>query len=170
MRKLRFAVLFLILLMIPFVAKAESKKINVYIFRGEGCPHCEEALEFFDSLEKDEEYSKYYNLVKYEVWNNKDNAKLMEEVAKAYDEEASGVPYIIIGEKTYSGYSSASDDEIKEAIKAAYNDKEYKDIVKEVKEGTFKSDKDSLPVVPIIIISVVAVAVIILLVVFTKED
>ena len=83
MRKLRFAVLFLILLMIPFVAKAESKKINVYIFRGEGCPHCEEALEFFDSLEKDEEYSKYYNLVKYEVWNNKDNAKLMEEVAKA---------------------------------------------------------------------------------------
>ena len=125
--------------MIPFVAKAESKKINVYIFRGEGCPHCEEALEFFDSLEKDEEYSKYYNMKKE-------------------------------GEKTFSGYSSASDDEIKEAIKTAYNDKEYKDVVKEVKEGNFKNDKDSLPVVPIIVVSVVAIAVIVLLVIFTKED
>ena len=25
----------------------ESKEVNVYLFRGEGCPHCQEAEEWF---------------------------------------------------------------------------------------------------------------------------
>lgn len=169
MRRVKYIILFLMLLVMPFVTKAEAKKINVYMFRGEGCPHCEEALEFFDSLSQDEEYSNYYKLVTYEVWNDQDNAKLMEEVADAFNEQASGVPYIIIGEKTFSGYASSSDDEIKNAIKTAYENEEYKDVVKEVKNGSYKKDEGSIPVVPIVIISVVAIIVVIGLVMFTKE-
>ena len=34
----------------------EENKINIYFFWGNGCPHCEEEMEFFESIEK--EYGK----------------------------------------------------------------------------------------------------------------
>ena len=60
----------------------DENKINIYIFWGDGCPHCEEAIKFFNSIE--DEYGKYYKLVKYEVWNDQDNSKLMDEVASKF--------------------------------------------------------------------------------------
>ena len=60
---------------------SDSKKVNVYFFRGEGCSHCAEAEEWFDSIK--EEYSEYYNLIDYEVWYNTDNSDLMQKVADA---------------------------------------------------------------------------------------
>ena len=77
---------------------AEKTKVNVYIFRGEGCSHCAEALEWFDSIQ--EEYGEYFNLVKYETWYDEENAKLMKEVAEKRGETAEGVPYIIVGDKS----------------------------------------------------------------------
>ena len=37
-------------------------------------------------------------------------------------DEAKGVPYTIIGEKTFSGYSEEMNDEIIKAIKSQYKD------------------------------------------------
>ena len=119
MRKLRFAVLFLILLMIPFVAKAESKKINVYIFRGEGCPHCQEAEEWFDSIKG--EYGDLFTIVDYETWNNQGNAKLMEAIAKLRGETVEGVPYIIIGSKSWNGFTESYEQEMINEIKSNYS-------------------------------------------------
>ena len=157
-------------------AVSAQEKVNVYIFRGEGCPHCEEALEFFDKLSKDEEYSKYYNLKKYEVWYDEDNAKLMEKVASELNETASGVPYIVIGKKTFSGYSEETGEQIKIAIKEAYDSisdtseskKTYKDVVKSVQKGTTEK-KDKGSAVPIVITIGVAVFIIAGLVVLTKK-
>ena len=51
-----------VLLAMPFTVFAEEEastsseednKVKIYFFRGEGCPHCAEAEEFFDSI-KDE--------------------------------------------------------------------------------------------------------------------
>ncbi|MBQ1496395.1 MAG: hypothetical protein IIZ40_03515 [Bacilli bacterium] len=165
-----------LLLMVPFTINAEevstdtNNKVNVYLFRGEGCPHCKEAESFFDSLAKDEEYSKYYNLVKYEVWYNEDNAKLMGEVAKKLNTEASGVPFIVIGDKYYSGYASSMDTELKETIKSAYENDSYKDIVKSVIEKTDEKKKASTsPLIPIIIVSAIAIITVVVMVFFTKE-
>lgn len=151
------------------VNASEKEKINVYIFRGEGCPHCEEALEFFDKLSGDEEYSKYYNLKQYEVWYNEDNAKLMQNVAKELNEEASGVPYIVIGKKTFSGFASSMEEEIKKEIKDNYNSKSYTDIVKELTGTKKESKKDNNIVVPILIVCGVAVVVIGGLVIISKK-
>ena len=99
--------------------KAEEKtKVNVYIFRGEGCSHCAEALEWFDSIQ--EEYGEYYNLVKYETWYDEDNAKLMQEVAEKRGEKAEGVPYIIIGDKSWNGFDSSYKDEILSQITSLF--------------------------------------------------
>ena len=123
MKKISLLLVLVLMLCIPFLStvKAEEKsKIIVYLFRGEGCPHCADAEEFFENLSKDEEYSKYYTLKDYEVWYDKDNSELMDKVAAALgDESGSGVPFIVIGDKSYRGYSDAMADQIKETIKSA---------------------------------------------------
>lgn len=176
MKKFRILIIGL-LLVIPFIvgqtrAFAADKKINVYIFRGEGCPHCEEAIEWFEgTLANDEEYKDLYELVKYEVWYDENNSALMQSVAEQLGTEASGVPFIVIGDEYFSGFSaSASPEKIKAAIKDAYDNDKYQDIVKAVKNGTkIEENKESTSILPIIIISAVAVVAVIALVFFTKE-
>lgn len=151
---------------------AEGKKINVYIFEGDGCPHCAEAIEWFeDTLAADDEYKDYYKLVKYEVWYDEDNNSLMGEVAKALDTQASGVPFIVVGDKYFSGFSATSSpDEIKEAIKTQYEKEDYQDIVKAVKDGrNIKKESENSSILPVVIISSIAVVVVLALVFFTKE-
>lgn len=97
---------------------SDSKKVNVYFFRGEGCSHCAEAEEWFDSIK--EEYSEYYNLIDYEVWYNTDNSDLMQKVADARGEEAEGVPYIIIGDKSWNGFDSSYEEDMINQIKSVY--------------------------------------------------
>lgn len=96
----------------------DSKKVKIYFFRGEGCPHCAEAEEFFDSIK--DEYGEYYKIVDYETWYNTENADLLQKVGNARDEKISGVPYILIGNKSWSGYSSDMNDEIISTIKSEY--------------------------------------------------
>ena len=168
MKKLSYLLVAAIILLFPFVAGAKEK-VNVYIFRGEGCPHCEEALEFFDTLEQDEEYKDLYKLVTYEVWYDENNSKLMQDVADALGEQASGVPYIVIGSRTFSGYTSSYDDKIKDAIKTAYEDDDYKDVVKQVKKGTYTPEKYKFPIVPVAIVAGVVVLAVIGMVIFTSE-
>ena len=173
MKRISLMIIAMVMLLIPFTVKAEgNKKINVYLFRGEGCPHCEEAIEWFDNtLSKDEEYSKYYELVKYEVWYDQENAELMDKVAKALNTEANGVPFIVIGEKYFSGFSAQqSPDQIKEAIKAEYESDDRVDFVDSVKKGkNVNKNDESNNLLPIIIVSSAAIVIVIALIFFTKE-
>ena len=75
---LRLISLFIIVIafLVPTVTKADSveQKVNIYFFHGDGCPHCEAEMKFFDNLE--EEYKSKYNLYKFETWYNENNVKL----------------------------------------------------------------------------------------------
>lgn len=113
--------------------KEEEGKVPVYLFRGQGCSHCHEFLEFVAS-DLIKEYGTYFNLVSYEVWNNSNNASLMQEISEYLEDDASGVPYIIIGDKTFNGYAESMDKEIKEAIKKLYDSDNRYDVFKEMKE------------------------------------
>ena len=179
MKKLKTLLVLALVLFIPFMVnvKAEEKteeksKINVYLFRGEGCPHCAEAEEWFDSLKDDEEFSKYYTLVDYEVWYDEKNSDLMNKVAEKLDTTADGVPFIVVGKKYFSGFAESMEEELKSTIKEAYESEDYVDVVSGVEKGTYKTTtekKESSALVPIIIVSVVAVATVVLLIFFTKE-
>lgn len=100
--------------------KKENGKTVIYFFRGEGCPHCEEAEEWFDSIK--EEYGTMFKVVDYETWYDEENADFMQRVAKSRDEEANGVPYIIIGDKSWLGFTERYEEEMLEEIKKVYND------------------------------------------------
>lgn len=110
MKKLKslLAILLVVVTMLPFTANAEvevekpetdKEPVKVYVFRGETCSYCKAALEWFDSIK--EEYGDYFELVTYEVWNNSENAELMQKVASHMGDTANGVPYIIVGKYTY---------------------------------------------------------------------
>ena len=58
----------------------------------------------------------------------------MQEISEYLEDDASGVPYIIIGDKTFNGYAESMDKEIKEAIKKLYDSDDRYDVFKEMKE------------------------------------
>ena len=138
---------------------SDSKKVNVYFFRGEGCSHCAEAEEWFDSIKG--KYGDYFKVVDYEVWNDEDNAKLMEKVAKLRNEDVSGVPYIIIGDKSWNGFDESYEDEMIKQIKSVYSQdvsKRY-DIMNYVNDSSSNSKtkkSSSSDVLALIIILIVA--------------
>ena len=111
----------------PAETEETPSKVNVYLFRGEGCPHCEEMLEFFDSIE--EEFGQYYTMNTYEVWYNQDNADLMEEVADTLGVKVTGVPFLVIGDQTWNGYASSYDAEIEAKILSEYNSDSRYDVM-----------------------------------------
>ena len=130
--------------------EAAPEKINIYLFRGEGCPHCADLEAFFESIEK--EYGKYYNLIDYEVWYNKENSTLMNETAEKLGESVSGVPYLIIGKKTWNGYEDDKElnKEIKQAIVDEYNSAERYDVMAGVEK---KNNTGALVLVICIIVT-----------------
>ena len=90
-------------------------KVAVYLFRGEGCPHCEEAMEWFNSIKED--YGNLYVLIDYETWYNEENASLMSKVAESRGDSGMGVPYIVIGDNSWEGFTDSYKEEIINQIK-----------------------------------------------------
>ncbi len=136
----------------------EDKRVKVYFFRGEGCPHCADAEEWFESIQ--EEYGSKYQIVDYEVWKNEDNAELMDRVSEARDDGADGVPYIIIGNHSWNGFAEDYEIEILEAIDAEYEKEPSSrydimellpDIEKEKKEESKSSDIVTLIIIILVV-------------------
>ena len=50
----------------------------------------------------------------------------MQKVSETTGEEAGGVPYIVIGDKVFAGYSENYDEDIKNKIDELYNTKKSK--------------------------------------------
>lgn len=92
-----------VLFFIPILVFANEKNnLNLYLFYGKECPHCESLMNYLDSYIGDKSNIKLY---KYEVWHDKENLKKFEEVHKIMIDSNNGVPYLIIGNTAISGYS-----------------------------------------------------------------
>ena len=74
-----------------------SNKVNLYFFYGDGCSHCAKEEKFLEQLEKENKNIRVY---RYEVWHNRENAQLLSRLARELKLDVSGVPILIIGEKT----------------------------------------------------------------------
>ncbi len=105
--------------------KYDDNKINIYMFWGDGCPHCEEEWKFLKRIAP-----KYYDKIHvygFEVWNHEENINIMNEIKdKLNISEDVGIPLTIIGEKYYVGYDESYNKEILNLIKNNY--KNSKDI------------------------------------------
>lgn len=96
-----------------------DNKPNIYIFWGDGCPHCKALAKFISKLPT--ETKNKINIYSFEVWDDKDNKSFMKNFGKFLDQDVSGVPFIVIGDKIFDGYSSGdtkTDQQILDAINA----------------------------------------------------
>lgn len=98
--------------------KKEENKVNIYFFWGQGCPHCEKEFAFFESIK--EKYGKYYNLYSFETWYDKENAELLYTFAEVMNDKVTGVPYTIIGNKTFVGFGDKDESDFIHAIEKQY--------------------------------------------------
>ena len=141
MKKIIVYILLLGVLLIPGSVRAggeDNSKVNVYLFWGNGCPHCHNFLNFINDISP--EYAQYFNLVGFEVWENQGNGQVLEMVADFLGENVGGVPFIVIGDKTFGGYSSSYNNEIKELIVSLYNDSSRYDVFEEMDKNLIDYD------------------------------
>lgn len=151
-----------LIILIPFNVAAREK-INVYLFKGATCEYCAAFLEYVDNL--DEEYKNYFNLVEYEVWNDATNNKNMKKVARYFNDNLKGVPYIVIGNKRLNGFDETiNGEEFKEDVKEAYYNDNYEDIVDKV------LNTKSNDTVFIIVLGAVILGGIIFVILMSRED
>ena len=137
MKKIIRLCLLLVVLLFPLMVNAKGNdKVTLYLFHGDGCPHCAEEIKFLNSIE-----GKYKNLeiVKYEVWYNDENASLLQDVYKAFDITRNGVPTTVIGNTIIQGYGDTAGAKIERAIEY-YLENDYIDQVERIKNGTFNKD------------------------------
>lgn len=91
----------------------QGNKAVIYMFWGDGCPHCAEAKPYLEGLA--ERYP-WVELRFYEVWYNEENRALFEKMASAYGFEARYVPTIFIGAQHWVGYNKSINPEIEKVI------------------------------------------------------
>ena len=136
-RIIKYLLLLAFAIIIPYhVSAYESDEITLYLFHGDGCPHCAEELKYLETIE-----GKYENfkIVKYEVWYDKNNANLLKQVESAFKITRSGVPTNVIGNTVISGYGTSTGSKIERAIEY-YRKNEYTDVVAQIKDGTYKEE------------------------------
>ena len=145
MKKLRkiLLVLILMLVVVPFNVKADEKVINIYLFYGDGCPHCAAEEEFLDEYLKDKDNVKLY---KYEVWYDKTNQEYLQKVQKKLNDKQSGVPYTVIGDKVLLGYmDGVTDVTIKNYVNEYLENNHYVDYVGKITNvSNIKDDSDKI--------------------------
>jgi glutaredoxin len=129
---LKYILVFLLLVLLPISVQAKSK-YNIYLFYGETCPHCADEEEFLKDYLKENDNVK---LVKYEVWNSQDNRALLVKVQDELNNHASGVPYLVIGDKAIVGFlDGVTESRIKEAIEKYTSNKNPVDVIKSIDNG-----------------------------------
>jgi cytochrome c biogenesis protein CcdA/glutaredoxin len=95
------------------VAAQEGNPVVVYMFWGEGCPHCAAAKAYFAEIEpKYPEIEFRY----YEIYNSVENQEKFVKMAEAYGFEAWGVPTIFIGDRYWEGYAESLNTELEGVI------------------------------------------------------
>ena len=158
-------VLFVIFLLLPITVFAkseykdvlgpkinyESDKVTIYLFYMDGCSHCAAEKTFLKELG-----DKYpdLNIVYYDVYTY-DN--YYQEAQKLFDLNINSVPFTIIGEEYYLGFSKGGlvEENITDQIKHYFSDSEHKDDFTKKYSipllGNINPKKASIPLVAIIL-------------------
>ncbi|MBR2678040.1 MAG: hypothetical protein IKE63_01335 [Bacilli bacterium] len=134
---INYLIIFLAVVLLPITINAKEKEVTLYLFHGDGCPHCAEEIKYLDSIYNDYDELK---VVKYEVWYNEENADLLTKVEEAFEIKRSGVPTTVIGDTVIKGYGTGTDVRIKDAIEY-YIENDYVDQVERIKNGTFVKEE-----------------------------
>jgi glutaredoxin len=146
-----FGLLFFIIFFAQIV-DAQSAPVNAYFFYGEGCPHCAQERQYlFHSLKSEYPDLEIYE---YEIYKNRSNTALLQEVSYNLGVNVEGVPFLVIGDQHFVGYA---DGITSEAIKQKVSQcsmvgcvDPIASIVGIIEKQTILEDIKNLEVVPLI--------------------
>jgi thiol-disulfide isomerase/thioredoxin len=79
-----------------------KKRFIVYFFWGEGCPHCADEKPFLAGLQQ---HYPGMDIRSYEVWHDKQNAALLANMSRAYNNSISGVPMTFVDRNVFVGFT-----------------------------------------------------------------
>lgn len=101
MRRILPFLLGMLFLLSP-LSSAAAKTVDMYLFWGDGCPHCAaERAALQDITKKFPEL----RIHEFEIYNHPANARLLQRVGERLTTDVGGVPFTVIGNTTYSGFS-----------------------------------------------------------------
>ena len=99
---------------VPVTTQDDAKPLVIYLFWGDGCPHCALAKPFIESLA---DKNPSIELYEFEIYYVEENQKLFSAFATLYGFEPRYIPTIFIGEKYWEGYN----DQIAQELEAEIN-------------------------------------------------
>jgi cytochrome c biogenesis protein CcdA/glutaredoxin len=93
--------LLLAVLLAPVAGLAEAPgSVRMFVFWGQGCPHCEDQKPFLRGLEV---RHPGLEVIRYEVWRDARHRTLFREMAAAHGHTASSVPTLFVGGQVWVG-------------------------------------------------------------------
>lgn len=127
MKKFIFGFLFLLLLL-PTKTFALNE-VNIYFFYGNGCNYCSQEKAYLEALKE-----RYFNIRIYSYDISGDvNNNLMKQAKELYGVDQNGIPFTIIGDSTFLGFSQSKKCEMEKKIYEysyhAYDNKFGKNLV-----------------------------------------
>lgn len=145
--------------------KETDEQVSIYLFRGEGCSHCRDFLEYLNSIAEENGY--LFKLRSFEVYNNEDNLKTKNKIAQFFGDSASGVPYIVIGKDTFYGFGKKDGDKILSSIKKEYASKTKYDVFDKME---YKNDKKTSPYLTVGLASIIILVPIIIVLIKRHQN
>lgn len=136
-KKIKYVIIVLLLFLIAPNVNAKEQ-VNLYLFWGDGCPHCEAEQKYLADLQ--EEFGNL-KITKYEVWYNTQNNQFMKQIAAETNESLTGVPVTIVGQTIITGFSESTKQQIRRAVNY-YSENKHDDIVKQIAEGNYEPSKN----------------------------
>lgn len=143
--------------------KEADDQVVVYLFRMEDCPHCHDAIKFFNDIV--EEYGDKFKMRSFEISKVSANNELYKKVYE-YLKIKEGVPLILIGESVFRGFKEDTKDKIKTAIEKNYENKIYYDIF----DAMERSQEEKKKPASIIIFAFIGLILIIIILIFAKKE
>ena len=112
MKKFLFYSFLFVLFLIPSKAFALNE-VNVYFFHSDTCNICEQERIYLQALKQD----RYPNMrIHYYETSDPDNFKLMEEAKQLYGITQNGVPFTVIADTPYTGFSQGIKGEFQRTV------------------------------------------------------
>ncbi len=127
--KFKYLVILLVILLLPI--NAQALDVNIYLFHSKDCAHCKQERAWLEEIEPD--YGNI-NIYEYEVTRDKDNSNLLDNVKKRFNTSTPYVPFTVVGDKYFVGFSEDTKSGIVTMIER-YSEKEHRDVVNEVLNG-----------------------------------
>lgn len=116
--------------------ETKKSKVNLYLFRRAGCPHCQDELVYLDKIIN--KYNKKINIVVYDVTAG-GNSQLISDVANTLKYQINGVPFTLIGTQYLEGFGQGLEDKLEKLIEDGY-EKQEDDIVESLLDENIYSN------------------------------